>query len=258
MRVTSPAVTIKDIWDALVASYVAAGSFGKLLNDNLDAPVSGAKADLTTLETRLSAARATKLDNLDATVSSRLASAAYTAERGTDGAALASAWTAALATVLGNFTAARIGYLDNIDSSLKELFYEHFGVEVDDLPDVGVSGTSGTPANAIDNGVGTTFTHSAVNQYTELDFKAPTYIKKLRMYGIGGQNAANRFKVEAYVDGAWADCETDIPIRTVASWGSWITFTTPRTAILWRFTITTYQSTAAVGELEFHGVRIGA
>lgn len=70
MRVTSPAVTIKDIWDALVADYGIAGSYGLLLETNLDAKVSLAKADLTTLETRLSAARATKLDNLDALLSS--------------------------------------------------------------------------------------------------------------------------------------------------------------------------------------------
>ena len=65
MRVSAPAPTVKDLWDALTASFTTVGSGGKLLADNLDAKVSLAKADLTTLEARLSAARATKLDNLD-------------------------------------------------------------------------------------------------------------------------------------------------------------------------------------------------
>ena len=159
MRVTSPAIDVKDVWDALVATFGAAGTYGLLLETQLDAPVSGAKADLTTLETRLSAIRA---GYLDVAISSRLATASYTAERGTDlaalrseytaalatalgaytaakaafidasiaaiptvmvgtnNAALASAWTAALATILGNFSAGRIGYLDQLDFALQE------------------------------------------------------------------------------------------------------------------------------------------
>ena len=46
MRVTSPAVTIKAIWDALVAEYGVAGSYGLLLETNLDAKVSLAKAKI--------------------------------------------------------------------------------------------------------------------------------------------------------------------------------------------------------------------
>lgn len=64
MRVTAPPVTIKDIWDALTVTYGAAGTYGLLMETNLDSKVSLAKADLTTLETRLSAARATALDEL--------------------------------------------------------------------------------------------------------------------------------------------------------------------------------------------------
>ena len=114
MRISSPAVTIKDIWDALTADYGAAGTYGLLVETNLDAPVSGAKADLTTLESRLTAVRAAFLD---VGISSRLAAVAYTAERGTDSAALASAWTAALATALGAYTAAKAAYLDAAISS---------------------------------------------------------------------------------------------------------------------------------------------
>jgi len=111
MRITSPAVTIKDIWDALTADYGAAGTYGLLVETNLDAPVSGAKADLTTLETRLSAARATALDELLAANLPADIAAIPIAP------ALAASWTAALATALGAYTAAKAAFLDVAISS---------------------------------------------------------------------------------------------------------------------------------------------
>ena len=65
MKISQPAPTVSDLWDAQVAALVTATSIGKLLVDNVDSPISTAKADLTTLEARLSAARAALLDNLD-------------------------------------------------------------------------------------------------------------------------------------------------------------------------------------------------
>lgn len=79
------------VWNALKASYVTAGSFGKLLNDNLDAPVSGAVAPtasavadavwnrLTSAITTGSSIGKLLVDNVNATISSRLASGSYTA-----------------------------------------------------------------------------------------------------------------------------------------------------------------------------------
>ena len=49
MRVTSPASEIKDIWDALTAAYGAAGTYGLLIETNLDSKVSLAKADVSAL-----------------------------------------------------------------------------------------------------------------------------------------------------------------------------------------------------------------
>lgn len=66
-------------------------------------------ADVTTLLTRLSAARAGYLDNIDNATLKTLA-----AMRGTDGAALAASWTSALATALANYNATRAGYLDEL------------------------------------------------------------------------------------------------------------------------------------------------
>jgi len=120
LRVTSPAIDVKDVWDALVATYGTAGTYGLLLETQLDAPVSGAKADLTvletavalnldskvslakadltTLESRLSAARATALDELlagnlptDLTNLGTAIGAIPTTMVGTNNAALASA-----------------------------------------------------------------------------------------------------------------------------------------------------------------------
>ncbi len=71
MKISQPAPTVSDLWDAQVAALVTATSIGKLLVDNVDSPISTAKADLTTLEARLSAARALLLDNLDAAISTR-------------------------------------------------------------------------------------------------------------------------------------------------------------------------------------------
>jgi len=97
MRVTHPAVTIKAIWDALTAEYGIAGSYGLLLETNLDAKVSLAKADLTTLEARLSAIRAGYLDNLSA-----------------GAVAQASAYTAARAAALEDLGRALEGYTPTI------------------------------------------------------------------------------------------------------------------------------------------------
>ena len=108
MRVTSPAVTVKDIWDALTVTYGVAGSYGALVETNLDSKVSLAKADLTTLETRLTAARAVALDEL---LPANLPADVATIPTNP---ALATTWTAALATALANYTAARANRLDCI------------------------------------------------------------------------------------------------------------------------------------------------
>jgi hypothetical protein len=58
------------------------------------------------LESRLTAGRATNLDNLDAAVSTRLATAGYTAPD-----------NAGITTLLARLTAARAGYLDELDAT---------------------------------------------------------------------------------------------------------------------------------------------
>lgn len=73
MRVNAPGLTVKDVWDAQTTGYGVAGSYAKLMEDYVDSEISLAKADLTTLETRLSAARALLLDNLDAPLAATVA-----------------------------------------------------------------------------------------------------------------------------------------------------------------------------------------
>jgi len=212
MRVTAPPVSIKEIWDAQTALFGVAGSYGLLVETNLDSKVSLAKADLTTLETRLSAARATKLDNLD-----------------------------------------------NIDASLKELFYEHFGFTVDDDPDLTTSGTATMPESLVDNDTGTVAGFPVLGNYVEILFEAPAYIKQYRIYSHGGSNGTGRFKLQAYVAGAWVNAKTGIP--TVAgAWSAWTDLTSPQTSIRWRLEVTTLDTGDAQTrqyELELKGVKIG-
>ena len=64
MRIAVPAARLKEIWDYLLADITVADSIGKLLKDDIDTKITLAKADLTTLETRLSALRAEYLDRI--------------------------------------------------------------------------------------------------------------------------------------------------------------------------------------------------
>ena len=307
MRVSSPAIEIKDIWDALTAAYGAAGTYGLLIETNLDGKVSDtkavvdankvlidlnldskvslAKADLTTLETRLSAIRAGYLDELAAAnlptdiiaIINALA-AIPTVMVGTNGAALASAWTAGLATILGNFTStiigylnnvnlgtipnistlspARIGYLDNIDMSLKELFYEHFASTVDDVSGAEASGTAVEPFEAIDNNLVTKILFD-VNQYVDINIGRVAYCKRARFYWDDAGSVANRYSLQAYVNGSWVTALTAIEDLGVTGWGEWLTFPIARTAFLWRFKCTVDDTNARIGELELEGVTVG-
>lgn len=257
MRVTAPPVTIKDIWDALVADYGVTASYGLLLETNLDSKVSLAKADVSALATAaaLTAAKAV----IDAIVidTAGIAGAAMrgtdsvptTPQRGTDGAALASA-----------YTAGRAAYLDNIDSSLKELFYEHFGSMVDDLPDLVVTGTATNFANLTDNDTATNALFDDVNDYVEINFYTPVYIKEFRHFGEPGPSGNGRYKIQAYIDGSWTDVKTAIVVQG-DSWSSWISLTTPSVAIQWRVIATTldtgWTNRNFAGEFEFKGVRLG-
>lgn len=122
---TSVGTLVADIWSHATRTLTA-------ISDS---------SGVTTLLSRLSAGRATALDNLDATVSSRLAAASYTAPldaagtRSAVGLASANLDTqlaalagyvdaevaqvvADLATLLGRLTATRAGYLDNLSAGV--------------------------------------------------------------------------------------------------------------------------------------------
>jgi len=93
--------------------------------------------DVTTLLTRLSAARAGYLDNINQSGLLQLTAAragylenvnnvvlkTLAAMRGTDSAALASSWTAGLATALGNYNATRAGYLDALNRGRPNMLF---------------------------------------------------------------------------------------------------------------------------------------
>jgi len=227
-----------------------------------------ATADLGILEGRLTAARAAALDELLAanipTDLSGITAGMVTALA--DLVIINAILTPEIADILGDttalearLTAARAGYLDNIDADLKELFFEHFRSDVDDLSGVTAGGTVNNPTNGIDNDITSNMTFAVVNQYLELNFGAPTYIKRCRYYGDSGSHPNNRYRWQAYVDDVWVDALIDITDIDLDQWDSWRNFTTPRTSILWRMECTTHSGIGSlIGEIELDGVRIGA
>jgi len=164
------------IWHQLTANIVTASTIGKLLKDNVNAPigtvdtvVDGIQTDLSNATDGLGALKAlidaitVYVDLIDdatnglAAIKAEVEGLAGAAMRGTDNAALASAWTAALATALGNYTAARAGYLDelaaanipaNVDALTAALAVVD-GIVDDILVDTAVIGALGAGLTAI-------------------------------------------------------------------------------------------------------------
>ncbi len=158
---------------------------------------------------------------------------------------------------LNDYTAIRAVYLDNIDADLKELFYEHFAFTVDDLTGVVASGTATAPTNLVDNDI-TTNTTFALNQYVELNLGHVAYIKRLRFYGDVNSQPDNRYRLQAYVAGAWEDCLTNIVDIDADAWSSWLNLTAPRASNRWRFECTLRPTGAGlIGEIELDGVSLG-
>ena len=115
MKISQPAPTVSDLWDAQVAALITATSIGKLLVDNVDSPISTAKADLTTLETRLSAARALDLDKIHK-------ADAYTASAGNSLGQLLGQSHGLLCDIMNiRLTHARAALLDNLDLAISAL-----------------------------------------------------------------------------------------------------------------------------------------
>ncbi len=156
------------------------------------------------------------------------------------------------------YTNIRGAYLDNIDASLKELFYEHFRTTVDDYPNVTASGTASNPQYLIDDDLsGAEYVTFTANQYVEIDFGLPVYCKQVRFYWIPGSNPNNRYRLQAYVDGAWVDALTEIVDIDSVPWGDWLDLTTPRTAVKWRLQNTTFDTASQIFEMELLGVGVG-
>jgi hypothetical protein len=137
------------VWTDLLASsdFSTAASIGKLLKDDIDATISsrstyagGDTAGTTTLLGRLTAGRATNLDNLDALVSSRLATAGYTAPP-TTGAIATAIWQ--------DLTAgADFGTAGSIGKLLKTMSFDANGNINSNIVDAG--GNPATPLTTAD------------------------------------------------------------------------------------------------------------
>lgn len=152
--------------------------------------------------------------------------------------------------------------LDNYPTgSLADQFYDAFAVTVDDYDNITVSGTCTNPEMLIDNilTIANVANFQLVNEYVQIDFGQSVYIKQLRIHGDAGSTAASRYRLQAYVAGAWVDALVDIVDPDVDNWGplGWIDLDTPRVAALWRFECTTRAASAVVTEIELMGVGVG-
>ena len=241
---------------------------------NYSVSVQPIATDVTTLLSRLTAARAAGLDELLAgaipadlfwlitnltTVVADTAGLAGDAMRGTDGGALAASWTAGLATILGNFSAGRIANLDNFSEALADLFYTAFIHLVDDEQNTTITGTVGTPQNLFANDTAATLTWDTVAEYVEITFDRLTYIKSYRHYGRAICNGDGRFKLQALILNVWTDIETDIAVNAADAWTGWFDVDSPAPALSYRWTCTTVDTGNAVSckEVELKGVVAG-
>ncbi|GAI43515.1 unnamed protein product, partial [marine sediment metagenome] len=111
--------------------------------------------------------------------------------------------------------------------------------------------------NMIDNNTGSGGSFDTVNKYLELNLGSVCYIKRIRHYGDTTSDPGNRYRLQAYVAGVWEDCLTEIVDLDATAWSSWLNLTTPRTAIRWRWEITTKVAMGYIRELELDGVAIG-
>jgi len=257
MRTTAPTILVKDIWNALTAEYGVAGSYGKLLEDYIDAKISEvhkqvcsgadpadsigrriydyldskvslAKADLTTLETRLSEARAGYLDNLN---------------------------NAQLLNIpdLSTLTAARIGYLDNINqagllqlTSARAQALDNLDKAISTLPEVSIgvfpstdvekidditgdlaptlSGTMTDYENLFDNDTGTRTYADEVGEYIQLAFKTPVVLIGYRFYKYDtayGSPENAKVKIQYHNGSTYVDWVTGIGVEDTAGWTNW-------------------------------------
>jgi len=216
MRVTYPGVTIKQIWDAQTALYGIAGSYGILLETNLDGKVSLAKADLTTLETRLSAARATKLDNLDLAM-----------------------------------TALRDAVILEVIDAFKISVTHMTGVTASgDFTNNPANVFDGNVYNDGNPTVVDQYAQLAFGALVTLrDFRM--YGASLNTTDAGRWKISYQD-----ILGAWVDLETGIPSTVGDAWSSWTEFSSQPEAKAIRITCTTYVvSSKRIGELQIRGVK---
>lgn len=117
-------------------------------------------------------------------------------------------------------------------------------------------GTATNPAAINDNQIESTSTEfNNINEYVEINFGAPRYIKEFRMYGSGNNTGDGRWKIQHWNGSTWVDNTTSIPIGTVTAWGSWINLTTPEVTHKIRFVCTTVDSAglSETDEIEMRG-----
>jgi len=153
-------------------------------------------------------------------------------------------------------TGGSIGEL--IESEIKEAFYSSFPCHIDDLAGIVASGDCTEPGHIIDDDtVATVTTYTVVNQYAQFNLPCTAYVKRIRIHWAVASNAANRYKIQAYVDGAWIDVLVNLVDGAANVWSAWYDLTTPSVSSKWRVTNTTYAANSKLIQIELDGVTIG-
>ncbi|MBA7646668.1 hypothetical protein ES703_54434 [subsurface metagenome] len=123
---------------------------------------------------------------------------------------------------------------------------------VDDLLGSVVSGDSTNPDRLFDNDL-LNPNAFALNQYTDIHLARPCRISELRHHGQTS-NANSRYRLQAWVNGAWVDVLVDIVDRNDISWSDWLPVDTVRTSQIWRIECTTFDTNANLREVELKGI----
>lgn len=121
----------------------------------------------------------------------------------------------------------------DVQAAIDELDAEK--VAIFDLPSLSVSkfqansatGTCINPASLNDNNtdVGNYSTFYSVNEYGEVLFTHPTFVREFRQFGHTNHIGDGKWKLQYLFDSAWIDLNTNISVVTSYEWSSWILLT---------------------------------
>jgi len=149
---------------------------------------------------------------------------------------------------------------DYFTTRFKDLAYEFHKLIDGVFAAMTIGETVSAAAGIIDDDVssGTAPVFDTIDEYAEITFETPFFMKYIRHYGDASCNLDGRARLQALVDGAWVNALIDIESRA-ASWSAWLEVTTKYVATNWRFTLTIVDTGTdkSFHEIELRGVTLG-